>query len=115
ILFNLGGELSLPDEKLIEKGYIERLEQLIDSYNNDLPPLKEFILPGGGRSASICHLARAVCRRAERSVVKLAGSESVNRYSQTYLNRLSDLLFVVARLLARRAGGTEVYWDKHRL
>ncbi len=115
LLFNLGGELSIPGAELVLEKHVEKLESLIDAYNDGLPPLKEFILPGGSRAAATCHLARTVCRRAERSVVKLAKSDAINHYSQIYLNRLSDLLFVIARIIARQAGGTEVYWQKERV
>jgi len=87
----------------------------IDEYNEALPPLKEFILPGGSQAAATCHLARAVCRRAERSVISVSKSDSINRFSQVYLNRLSDLLFVFARVMARQAGGREIYWQKDRV
>lgn len=109
-LFNLGGELSLPDHSLVSTNDVDRLEQSLDSFNAHLPPLKEFILPGGGRAAATCFLARAVCRRAERSVLRLGRTESVNKPAQMYLNRLSDLLFVLGRVLAREAGIGEVYW-----
>ncbi len=114
VLFNLGGELSIPGAELVLQRHVLELESLIDKYNQDLPPLKEFILPGGNQAAAICHLARTVCRRAERSAVGLAGEETVNHHSLCYLNRLSDLLFVFARIMARQAGGTEVYWQKDR-
>ncbi len=113
-LFDIGGELSIPGSNIIEQRNVAGLERMIDGYNSALPPLKEFILPGGSRPAAACHLARAVCRRAERRVVELGQSESVNQYSQSYLNRLSDLLFVFARVLAREGGGTEVYWNRER-
>ncbi|MCZ6526811.1 MAG: ATP:cob(I)alamin adenosyltransferase, partial [Gammaproteobacteria bacterium] len=88
----------------------------IDSYNKNLPPLKEFILPGGNKAASVCHLARVICRRAERQLVALQkSSDDINESSLSYLNRLSDLLFVFARVLARQNGGSEVYWQKDRL
>ncbi|MEH6470232.1 MAG: cob(I)yrinic acid a,c-diamide adenosyltransferase [Halopseudomonas sp.] len=112
-LFNLGGELSVPGYALVDDQHILQLEQLLDSLNAELPPLKDFILPGGNRAASACHLARSICRRVERRVVTLARQHEVRPQCQSYLNRLSDLLFVAARLLARRDGGQEVLW-RHR-
>lgn len=109
-LFDLGGELSMPGHGLIETGHIERLDQHLEQFNRDLPPLKEFILPAGSRAAAACHLARTVCRRAERRVLSLGRSDTLNPCLQIYLNRLSDLLFVVARVVARAGGGEEVYW-----
>ncbi|MEN8132924.1 MAG: cob(I)yrinic acid a,c-diamide adenosyltransferase [Pseudomonadota bacterium] len=113
-LFDLGAELSRSDQPLISFSNIEGLEHTLDSLNASLPPLQEFILPGGGQAAAVCHLARAVCRRAERSVVALARSEEVNKPVPAYLNRLSDLLFVLCRTLAREAGSAEVYWRSPR-
>ena len=113
-LFNLGGELCLPDMQLINQDHVDALEQHLDSLNENLPPLKDFILPGGSPAAAHCHLARTVARRAERRVISLAGEEPVNDTAVRYLNRLSDLLFVIARALARENGGTEVLWEhKH--
>jgi len=109
-LFDLGGELCMPDAALIPDVYVERLEKELDRFNADLPPLKDFILPGGSEAAARCHLARSVARRAERRVLSLAGQETVNGSTIRYLNRLSDLLFVIARVLARREGGSEVLW-----
>ena len=109
-LFDLGGELSMPGHRFIRAVAVQALEQAIDRYNAALPPLKEFILPGGREAVCICHLARAVCRRAERHLVGLARTEALNPDSEAYLNRLSDLLFVLARTLARQSGGQEVYW-----
>lgn len=109
-LFDLGGELSLPDRGAFSDKYVERLENEIDAHNAQLPPLENFILPGGGQAASACHLARAVCRRAERVVVALSRDESVPATVAIYLNRLSDLLFVVARVLGRADQG-EVLWQ----
>ncbi|MEE9552107.1 MAG: cob(I)yrinic acid a,c-diamide adenosyltransferase [Gammaproteobacteria bacterium] len=114
-LFDLGGELSIPDAETINTSYIESLEDVIESYNQTLPPLEEFILPGGHASAAICHLARAVCRRAERHLVGLSQTNPVNDNSQKYLNRLSDLLFVFARVLVRQGDGQEILWDKDRM
>ena len=113
-LFDLGGELSIPGMTLVGAGHVTQLECAIDSLNADLPPLKEFILPGGSRAAAICHLCRAVCRRAERSVTHVPGAKMRNRGGRIFLNRLSDLLFVLARVLARRDGGVEVLWEAGR-
>ena len=109
-LFDLGGELCMPGVTLIPDSYVEQLEFDLDGFNEDLPPLKDFILPGGSEAASRCHLARTVCRRAERLLVSLARDEDINEVSVRYLNRLSDLLFVVSRVLARTDGGEEVIW-----
>tara|TARA_Y100000588_G_C13855036_1_gene753655 strand:- start:88 stop:639 length:552 start_codon:yes stop_codon:yes gene_type:complete len=111
-LFDLGGELSIPGTATITPAHTERLERQLDLWNADLPTLKEFILPGGNTSASVCHLARAVCRRGERAMVALNQLESLNEPSLTYINRLSDWLFVLARTLARRDEGDEVFWDR---
>ncbi len=114
-LFDLGGELSVPGYTVIEQGDIDELEQRLDAYNESLPMLKEFILPAGGRATAQCHLARTICRRAERRVYTLSKSEAVNSASIAYLNRLSDLLFVNARILARFENGAEVLWQpKHK-
>lgn len=113
-LFNLGGELSMPGQALITESDIGRLENVLDGFNAGLPPLKEFILPGGGAAAASCHLARAVCRRAERRIVALARIEAVNEASRVYVNRLSDLLFVLCRVIARTHGQGEVYWRSGR-
>ena len=109
-LFDLGGELCMPGTTLIPDSYVQQLESDLDGFNEKLPPLKDFILPGGSESATRCHLARTICRRAERLVVALAKNEDVNSVSLRYLNRLSDLLFVIARVLARGDGGSEVTW-----
>lgn len=111
-LFDLGGELCIPGHVAIKAEFVERLEQALDGFNEHLPPLKDFILPGGGPSAAACHLARTVCRRAERRVWSLAHQEEVNPEGLRYLNRLSDLLFVIARVLARHEQGTEVIWKR---
>lgn len=113
-LFDLGGELCVPGMALIDDTDITRLEQVLDDFNADLPPLKDFILPGGGMAAACCHLARTVCRRAEREVVRLGHDAQVRPQVGRYLNRLSDLLFVLARVLARRAGHGEVLWQRER-
>jgi cob(I)alamin adenosyltransferase len=109
-LFDLGGELCIPGHTIISAEFTERLERELDALNEHIPPLKEFILPGGNRPAALCHLARAICRRAERRVVTLAREETTNSHALIYLNRLSDLLFVAARTLARQDGGEEVMW-----
>ena len=113
-LFDLGGELSIPGYTAISAGQVERLEQLLDAHNDTLEPLKEFILPGGSRAAGLCHLARAMCRRAERRVTSLAASEAVSPVLLQYLNRLSDLLFVLARVINRRSGRGDVLWRRDR-
>lgn len=113
-LFDLGGELSIPGYTAITEAHVTRLEQALDGFNADLPPLKEFILPGGSRAAATCHLARTVCRRAERRVVSLGAGEQIPALAQRYLNRLSDLLFVLCRVLNRSAGRSDVYWQKIR-
>jgi cob(I)alamin adenosyltransferase len=109
-LFDLGGELCMPGYTLVPDICVDQLEADLDNFNQDLPPLKDFILPGGSESAARCHLARTVCRRAERLLVSLAKIEDINEVSLRYLNRLSDLLFVIARVLARSHGGSEVLW-----
>jgi cob(I)alamin adenosyltransferase len=113
-LFDLGGELCIPGHVMITAAYVDRLEKELDAFNEDLPPLKDFILPGGGPAAAACHLARAVCRRAERRCWTLARAENVAPEALKYLNRLSDLLFVLARVLARAAEGGEVIWRRTR-
>ena len=113
-LFDLGGELCLPGWRAIDDGFVTRLENALDDFNADLPPLKEFILPGGGAAASACHLARTICRRAERRLCTLARDAEVNPAAARYLNRLSDLLFVIARVLARHERGREVLWKRDR-
>ncbi len=115
VLFDLGGELAIPDSEMVTEAHVEYLEKIIDEYNAPLPPLKEFILPGGSVPAAVCHTARAVCRRAERQFVGLSKEISVNEVSLKFLNRLSDLLFVFARTLARSEGGEEIYWQSDRL
>jgi cob(I)alamin adenosyltransferase len=113
-LFDLGGELCIPGHIMIKAAHVDRLESVLDGLNEGLPPLKEFILPGGGPAAAACHLARAICRRAERRCWSLARVESVSADALKYLNRLSDLLFVMARVLARGADG-EVVWRRSAL
>jgi cob(I)alamin adenosyltransferase len=113
-LFDLGGELCIPGHRAITPAYILRLEETLDTFNETLPPLKDFILPGGGPAAAACHVARAVCRRAERRTWSLARVEEVAPDALKYLNRLSDLLFVLARVLARQEHGTETLWRRAR-
>ncbi len=115
ILFDLGGELCIPEHRVVEQEYIDWLEKWLDYLNADLPMLEEFILPGGNAPAAACHIARTVCRRAERRLVGLAKSEPVNPLALACVNRLSDLLFVIARVLARENNGDEVLWSKRRL
>lgn len=113
-LFDLGGELCIPGHAAIFDADIDALETRLDHYNDDLPALKEFILPGGGDAAARCHIARTVVRRAERDAVSLSRHETVRPQAVRYLNRLSDLLFVLARVLARSSGHGEVVWDHDR-
>jgi cob(I)alamin adenosyltransferase len=113
-MFDLGGELCIPGHAAIFANDIDRLEQQLDGFNAELPPLKDFILPGGGLAAAHCHLARTVCRRAEREVVTLSHHDAVRPEAIRYLNRLSDLLFVIARVLARSSGHGEVLWNHDR-
>jgi cob(I)alamin adenosyltransferase len=113
-LFDLGGELCIPGHQLTSDAHVERLERALDEFNESLPPLKDFVLPGGGPAAAACHVARTVCRRAERRVWTLAAQESVPAPAPRYLNRLSDLLFVLARVLARHESGAEVLWKRDR-
>ena len=112
-LFDLGGELCIPGHRMVTAAYVDRLETELDAFNDPLPPLKDFILPGGGAAAAACHVARAVCRRAERRCWSLARVEEIAPDALKYLNRLSDLLFVIARVLAREEAGSEVLW-RHR-
>jgi cob(I)alamin adenosyltransferase len=114
-LFDIGGEIATPGNAVTVPSCIERLEDLIDAYNEDLPALKEFILPGGSLSASVCHLARSVCRRCERSLVELGRTEYLNPETLRYINRLSDLFFVLARVLNQGKNGNEIFWDSERL
>lgn len=111
-LFDLGGELCVPGAQFLAATQPGRLEQAVDRYNGDLQPLKEFILPGGTRAAAQMHLGRTICRRAERSLVTLAVTEAVSDTARQYLNRLSDLLFVLARWLNKQAGSGDVLWQK---
>ena len=118
-LFNLGGELCMPGYALLKMDAVLRLDEALADYNAALPRLKEFILPAGTRSAAISHVCRTVARRAERAVVTLAATEAINAAPRQYLNRLSDLLFVLARVLNRAnldgLGGDDVYWHSERL
>ena len=113
-LFDLGGEIAVPGHTSLTQRQIQRLEDQLERWNRDLPALKEFILPGGARAAALAHLARTLCRRAERSLVALAsaGGERVRDSARIYLNRLSDLLFVLGRVLNRAAGGSDVLWQQ---
>ena len=114
-LFDLGGELAVPGYSAITEAHIAALEDLVEQFNETLPPLKEFILPGGGEATSRCHVARATARRAERRCWALARETGNRGDGPLYLNRLSDLLFVMARVLARHEHGAEVLWDRSRL
>jgi cob(I)alamin adenosyltransferase len=113
-LFDLGGELSIPGYTSMTEAHVERLESDVERFNADLAPLKEFILPGGTRAAALAHVARTVCRRAERTLVAAAATEAITPTSRVYLNRLSDLLFVLARTLNRAGGRPDVLWQKKR-
>jgi cob(I)alamin adenosyltransferase len=113
-LFDLGGEMAIPGHAIVTDAQVTRLETHTETFNADLAPLKEFILPAGSRAASLAHLARTVCRRAERSVVALARTDNVTTHARVYLNRLSDLLFVLGRVLNRAAGGSDVLWRRDR-
>lgn len=109
-LFDLGGELCIPGLNIVSDAHIERLEALVTQFNDDLSPLKEFILPGGTPAAALAHLSRTICRRAERRVVHLSNSEAVSEFALKYLNRLSDLLFVLGRALNVAGGRGDVLW-----
>jgi cob(I)alamin adenosyltransferase len=113
-LFDLGGELSIPGYAAITDAHIDRIEAHVERFNADLAPLKEFILPGGSRAAALAHVARTVCRRAERTLIAAAATETITDRSRVYLNRLSDLLFVLARALNRAEGRPDVLWQKQR-
>ena len=113
-LFDLGGELCIPGHAAVFDADVDALEARLDHYNDDLSPLKDFILPGGGEAAARCHIARTVVRRAERETVTLARLDAVRPQAIRYLNRLSDLLFVLARVLARASGHGEVLWNHDR-
>ena len=113
-LFDLGGELSIPGYEMVTATQVAALDAWLAQYNAQLPRLEEFILPGGSPAASVAHVARTVARRAERAVVALGRAETVRAELRQYLNRLSDLLFVLARVLNRHAGGSDVQWRKNR-
>jgi cob(I)alamin adenosyltransferase len=113
-LFDMGGELCIPGYTMITEAQVTRLDGLLAKYNADLPPLKDFILPGGSRAAAIAHVCRTVCRRAERAIVSVGNAETINDAPRQYMNRLSDLLFVISRVLNRYAGGSDVLWEKDR-
>ena len=113
-LFDLGGELSIPGFVSMTDAHVDRLEAEVERFNADLAPLKEFILPGGTRAAALAHVARTVCRRAERALITAAATDTITSISRVYLNRLSDLLFVLARALNRAGGRSDVLWRKDR-
>ena len=114
-LFNLGGELSIPGFELLKEEAVQALDQALERYNAQLPKLEEFILPAGNRAASQAHICRTVARRAERATVALGNEEALNDAPRQYLNRLSDLMFVLSRVLNRMDGGTDVYWQSERM
>ena len=111
-LFDLGGELCLPGMAIMKDAQVARLEELVEEFNRDLPMLKEFILPGGTRPAAIAHLCRTICRRTERSMVRLNTAEPLSDAARRFINRLSDLLFILGRLLNRAGGRGDVLWQK---
>ena len=113
-LFDLGGELCIPGYQMIKEEHVERLDVLLAKYNATLPALTEFILPAGSRAAAVSHVCRTVCRRAERAIVTLGKVETIHDFPRQYVNRLSDLLFVLARVLNRFAGGSDVLWHHDR-
>ncbi|KQZ39986.1 cob(I)yrinic acid a,c-diamide adenosyltransferase [Duganella sp. Root1480D1] len=113
-LFDLGGELCIPGYQMIKEEHVERLDALLAKYNATLPALTEFILPAGSRAAAVSHVCRTVCRRAERAIVTLGKTETINDFPRQYVNRLSDLMFVLARVLNRFAGGSDVLWHHDR-
>ena len=113
-LFDLGGELAIPGYSMIAEKQVARLDARLARYNADLPRLAEFILPGGSRAAAVAHVCRTVCRRAERALVALGKQDKINDGPRQYLNRLSDLMFVLARVLTRHAGGTDVQWQQRK-
>ncbi len=112
-LFDMGGEICMPGYAMIKLERVSALENILDEWNDTLPPLKEFILPGGSRAASYCHLARTVCRRAERTMTTLNNQEKITEISLQYINRLSDLLFVLCRILNKEAGVPDVLWQNN--
>ena len=111
-LFDLGGELSVPGHAIMSKSHVERLERELDRFNAGLPPLKDFVLPSGSRPAALAHVARTVCRSAERRLITLSRKQKIAPAVRAYLNRLSDLLFVIARTLNRAAGRRDVLWQQ---
>jgi cob(I)alamin adenosyltransferase len=111
-LFDLGGELSIPGHPIMSAAHVRRLENLLDRFNTKLAPLRDFVLPGGTRGAALAHVARTVCRRAERRTVALAAQDTAPPLGVSYLNRLSDLLFVIGRVLNLRAGRGDVLWQQ---
>lgn len=113
-LFDLGGELCIPGYQMIKEEHVERLDALLAKYNATLPALTEFILPAGARAAAVAHVCRTVCRRAERAIVTLGKVETIHDFPRQYVNRLSDLMFVLARVLNRFAGGSDVLWHHDR-
>ncbi len=113
-LFDIGGELCIPGHPFITEKHVTKLDGLIETYNADCPPLKEFILPGGSRAAAISHVCRTACRRAERAIVALGNVEEINIATRQYINRLSDLLFIWSRVLNQYAGKTDLLWQKDR-
>lgn len=113
-LFDLGGEVCIPGMEMITAKQVQHLEDELDRFNDDLEPLKDFILPGGTRAAALSHQARTICRRAERMIVALGQEEAVNDAPRQYLNRLSDLLFVLGRVLNRAGGRGDVLWQKRK-
>ena len=114
-LFNLGGQLAMPDYDMMQQSRTDWLEKTLDQMNEKLPPLKEFILPGGSEAAGLCHMARAICRRTERSLVALNCEEAIKTEMKSYINRLSDWLFVASRILNKAEGEAEIYWQSDRL
>jgi cob(I)alamin adenosyltransferase len=113
-LFNMGAEICIPNYAVLKQASIDALENVIDTLNSELEPLKEFILPGGTKAAAVCHLARTVCRRAERKLIALHKQENVTEISLKYLNRLSDLLFVMCRIINKHAGVDDVLWKNEQ-
>ena len=114
-LFNLGGELSIPGFELLKAEAVLVLDEALEKYNAQLPKLEEFILPAGNRAAAQAHICRTVARRAERATVALGNEEALNDAPRQYLNRISDLMFVLSRVLNRMDGGTDVYWKSERM
>lgn len=113
-LFDLGGEICIPGYALITITQVAKLDALLEKYNSTLPPLQDFILPGGTRASALAHVCRTVCRRAERNIVGLSHIEAINDPPRQYINRLSDLLFVLSRVLNQYAGTNDILWQKDR-